>query len=405
MKKYALGLMLLLSTEVKSQIFTQISTGTTQQLLSVYMANNAVGFVTGDHGVFKKTTDGGLNWSSNIAVGTSQALWQTTAPDSDTSGNTLFIVGDIPDVIKSTDAGATFYHLSTGLPSNSYLLGIDCLDTHHIFACGSSPAGACIVRSDNGGISWQTTIIAGLLSFIKVHFADTLHGYAAATGDFMNGSIYKTTDGGKTWLQVKSSNYLITNILCLTADTCIAVGTHGQIWQTTDGGINWLNRSVDTIDIFGLTRADNSTLYAAGGTNVNSSFVYQSTDNGQTWVAKHTGYNNRITDISVPPHSSIAVCSGQAGKVLRAILPTSVLHPIFLKQNFSIWPNPTTDFIHVINCDDFSYYSVLDSYGRKIQEGVSVGIIDVRSFVPGRYVLILKNKAQNIVHSEFIVNK
>ena len=105
--------------------------------------------------------------------------------------------------------------------------------------------------------------------------------FAASEG----GNILRTADLGKTWTSVKS-NFTPDWINCIAAnDSILLVGTNEQpIWRSTDNGTSWLLVDSNIVHIgFGFAFQD-STIYAAVGTD-----ILFSTDGGLRWNATGIG--------------------------------------------------------------------------------------------------------------------
>jgi parallel beta-helix repeat protein len=110
------------------------------------------------------------------------------------------------------------------------------------------------------------------------------------------GVVFKTTDGGTTWVPTASLGGLgvVGNIEAMiqtsggTIDNNIFIGTawEGKIFRSTNGGDNW----IEVVDLTGVVEVDsliqaaNGDLYAGthyGGTN--EARIYRSTDYGNNW--------------------------------------------------------------------------------------------------------------------------
>jgi len=97
-----------------------------------------------------------------------------------------------------------------------------------------------VMRSDNMGRSWQRLDITGDF-FQSVHFPTPDTGFLCGN----SGNLYKTTDGGRSWLQIRqggsTGNRLkkFRSLWFATPETGWVVGEGGIFWQTEDGGNNW----------------------------------------------------------------------------------------------------------------------------------------------------------------------
>lgn len=149
--------------------------------------------------------------------------------------------------------------------------------------------------------SWQTTsIVANNLSYRHddAYFLSTSLGYSILfRTDNSVGTIYKTLDGGNNWLPVKTS--LGTHFRCITFmdDQVGIVGNLGKgsyddksvdtipIYRTTDGGLTWVGTNPGPGSLKGmcaLFKVNQSTIYGAGRVR-GPAHLIKSTDKGATW--------------------------------------------------------------------------------------------------------------------------
>lgn len=96
--------------------------------------------------------------------------------------------------------------------------------------------------------------------------------------------------------------------------------------------------------------------------------------------------------------------------------PNSELHPEILiiyypqtssvlasnTDEFSIYPNPTSDYIYFEPGNESTTYFILDDLGRKISQGKSNGSVDVTHLSPGNYFLVISTKMNHTSTSRFI---
>jgi photosystem II stability/assembly factor-like uncharacterized protein len=231
-------------------------------------------------------------------------------------------------VLKSTDGGATWT-----------LLGQDVFDRHTIAQIVVSPvdpntvyvavagsgvngvtANGGIWKSTDGGLTWTDTTAAistnAPFSDVEMDPADPQTLYAAAgnfRGSAING-VYKTTDGGATWLVAGNfprgiaEGRITIAIAPSDARTLYAtIAASGQagttlgrvfaIMKSTDGGASWVALP-NTPDLGGsgwyglplvVDPANVNIVYASGG----GSQIVESADGGLTWFSLATGADGR----------------------------------------------------------------------------------------------------------------
>ncbi|HEX4012723.1 MAG TPA: hypothetical protein VHX17_02400 [Candidatus Cybelea sp.] len=167
-------------------------------------------------GVFK-TTDGGRTWNKvlyeNADTGAISlamepgdpnvvyaALWQTRRPPwnvyppSNGPGSGLY---------KTIDGGATWTHLTNGLPPRVGHIGlsISAASPHRIYANVDSPPNAGgVFRSDDDGATWTRTSGDGRIWQRGWYFGGiTADPHDPSVVYVMNTAMYRSTDGGKTF--------------------------------------------------------------------------------------------------------------------------------------------------------------------------------------------------------------
>lgn len=145
--------------------------------------------------------------------------------------------------------------------------------------------------SSNTGWCWQNPRPTGN-RVNTVFFLNATTGWRA--GD--NGEIFKTTDGGSTWVRQNSGiSATIYGIKFFDANTGWATGAFGAMLRTTDGGATWnVAKAGDAsygYDQGPITIVDAKAVYVgrlADGTGSYYGTIYGSPDGGVTWRAMST---------------------------------------------------------------------------------------------------------------------
>jgi photosystem II stability/assembly factor-like uncharacterized protein len=263
--------------------YSKFNIGESVNIQQITFVNDSLGFLCGGlkerSGCIYKTKDKGVSW---------QKIWSAT-------GNCLYGISFINDslgfacgenllLLKTTDGGLTWIDQKSiqGQPPasfNSTLRNIFCVDAKTIYVAGGNgyEIGLTYKTYDGGGFWIYNTFENELRS---IYFKDRYAGYFAGYGtilatkdsahsfsslpvdnDFFvsiffplnslgyacgyNGGIYKTTDGGGSWLrQLKNNNDIdhtrhFNHIKFIDANEGYAAGNNGLIMHTNDGGENW----------------------------------------------------------------------------------------------------------------------------------------------------------------------
>lgn len=167
----------------------QRSTPTTFDLFSISFSGTRDGWAVGNGGVIVGTHDRGLSWFVVTPSITSQALravWRRSEPAAWTAG----AAGSVPRTVAGVDS--TEWELRNAGAAND-LYGV-CYPGDLIgYAVGVSGAGVGIVlRTDDGGVSWQTQAPGTSFRLKDVFFVDAMNGWAVGR----NGTIVHTSTGG-----------------------------------------------------------------------------------------------------------------------------------------------------------------------------------------------------------------
>ncbi|NNC95388.1 MAG: T9SS type A sorting domain-containing protein [Chitinophagales bacterium] len=215
--------------------WVSVSSGTTQDLNSVYMISNTKAFVVGNSGTILVTNDGGSNWA--------------TVP--------IATIEDI-NAIQFIDANVGYAAVDNGI----------------------------VLKTIDGGATWSIQFTGSSNSMRDLFFVNASVGYF--TGE--NGEILKTTDGGLTFTsQVSNTTERMESIFFTSMTVGYAVGRNGAYVTTTDGGVNWISGSAGTTtDLKDVFFVDATTGFIARQNN----FVQKTIDGGTTWLSIPTNIGN-----------------------------------------------------------------------------------------------------------------
>ncbi len=196
------------------------------ELKTISFINDQVGWIAGEQNRIYKTIDGGSNWTLQYV-------------------DSLFQFWPIIEQIFA-------------------------LDELNIFC---STLGG-FIHSTDGGISWQSSSFPGYNS-LKVFFKNPLEGYAYGS------ELLKTADGGISWNRVSQSiKDQIIKIDFVNTLRGWAL-SYDKLYVTTDGGFNWQHQfsyNGGIYDEWGLEFVDSLKGYIIG-----SEQAYATIDGGITW--------------------------------------------------------------------------------------------------------------------------
>jgi photosystem II stability/assembly factor-like uncharacterized protein len=244
-----------------------------------------------------------------VGMGSAANTWTSLGPYGgyaralaiDPSNPAIVYVGTSGGVFKSTDFGASWSAVSTGLPAG-YIprtLALDPRTPSTVYAGGSCGVyGPCgIYKSHDGGASW-TAINAGLEDVIFVEslaidpidpdviYAGTqacLEGFCHIAG------VFKTTDGGASWGGANSGlpvgdgfSFIGSLVIDPQHPNVVYAASNDGIFKTVDAGVSWNRLRAGGIAV-AIDPRNLNTLYATG------LGVWKSTNGGASWSAASSG--------------------------------------------------------------------------------------------------------------------
>jgi photosystem II stability/assembly factor-like uncharacterized protein len=264
-------------------------------------------FIGGNYTGYR-STDNGATWN-NLAL-----------PDGINS--IAFAPGDVyagcsreyasnSGVYKSTDNGDSWTPVKEGFRVyRSHNIAIN--DAGDIFV-GSDGWG--IWRSTDEGTNW-TQQNSGLHHFYirSIYILSDGNIYAGAAG----GGIYRSTDNGESWQQVGVTSAYVKNLKVSPANGTLFASVVGMS-RSANGGLTWepINNGISQRDVLSseiknIAIKSDGTIFIGFADNWPTTFVYRSTDNGDSWVRVDnfpTGIN--INGLTVGPYGEIiATASG-----------------------------------------------------------------------------------------------
>jgi len=229
----------------------------TKPLLGIHPVNENVVYSVGWFGTILKTTDGGDKWIAieNGVVG---------------DGNyfcVFFLNEDLGwigennnmgqgDVKKTTDGGMTFTSSFTfGWPRDLYFkdslngVGVD--------------GAATIHRTTNSGTNWISFTVAGTGDFYRVSFIDGYTGFVIGGASEI---LYKTTNFGQNWNSISfipNVTGYSTSIEFINDNTGWVGGTN-ELYKTTNEGFSWVRQNVSPGVLYTIQAVTDSLVWACG---------------------------------------------------------------------------------------------------------------------------------------------
>ena len=218
-----------------------------------------------------RTADGGATFSTVAAFDVQPSALAVNP----SAGNILYLGTSGKGVLKSTDAGATWTAVNTGLRPDpqdgkfyAYGVWVDPNLPSVVFA--NTPQG--LARSSDGAASWTYTQLTSLFNFSGMVFDPATPGVIYTASVF---NVQKSTDDGVTWAALAPPAAQQMEPTALLLDPrhpgTIYAGGYTGLWKSSDGGNTWAVKF--SSQVFALTADANGVIYFA-----NNGSVYQSAD-------------------------------------------------------------------------------------------------------------------------------
>lgn len=320
MKTLILSIILFLSNSfIYSQPITSVKAWdqifpipTVENLNDVKFINDNTGYIVGNHGMFIRTTNFGTSWSYKSL--------------SDTSINTLEVIGSNIHIaggkygdhnrrlyFKSTNSGLSFTNLTSNTILNSsdneaVITSITFTDMNTGYI---SDINGKIYKTIDGGLSWLSQNSGVNSAIHKIHFPVTatgLTGYAIG-GEGANSFVLKTTDGGNTWNSLTippiSEGHSPGAIDFIDPEFGITTGggtaTPGAFaLKTSDGGMSWTYIDISSLNTWivnglggGVSVITEQLIYAVG----EDGCIVRTTNSGIIWERLFPADNKRFPGV------------------------------------------------------------------------------------------------------------
>ncbi len=200
-------------------------------------------YVSGYGGGFRRTTNGGGNFSNITPQGVSFLNWLAPFLIHPTDPNTIYV--GINDVYRSHNQGTSWDKISENLSSSSQLTILKIADSDpDVMVTGRANA---LWRTKNDGQDWD--LISGTFPGLKItevciSSADAGHFYVTFGGFNEDVKVYKSTDYGDNWENITMNlpNVPATSIVYQNnTDNAVYVGTDLGIFYYCDALDEWID--------------------------------------------------------------------------------------------------------------------------------------------------------------------
>jgi|GEM_PF-6482808 len=152
------------------------------------------------------------------------------------------MVGAKGTILRTTDGGTTWQTLS-GVTSFD-LSSVAFADSLHGFVCGTDQT---LAATTDGGTTWEKRQVTESVFLKRVRFGSSTFGLMVGGSLVPTSIILRTSDGGTTWEKRPApTNQSLNAVFVLDTLNAWAVGTNGVVVHSSDGGENWTLQRSDT---------------------------------------------------------------------------------------------------------------------------------------------------------------
>lgn len=229
------------------------------------------------------TTDGGETWNE-AEIG--QFSWNNERAILMTDFDEAIMAGHLGLIFRTTNFGEN-WQLVTNREFMGDIFSLQFTDENIGYALASNYTGGLaahdLLKTENGGLTWETIAWNETYSEAAIHFIDNQIGFYAVRNFGLN--IYKTNNGGEDWEEVESGTWDF-NPMCIkfyNESLGFICGTN-DIIRTQDGGSTWelVYEGVFTDDHWDIQFLSENDILISGsflwGTN-----LLKSSDGGNIW--------------------------------------------------------------------------------------------------------------------------
>ncbi len=322
----------MLFSHVSNAQWTDQTSNTTVQLNAAAFKTELVGVAVGD-GAIVKTSDGGTTWTVKTPTG----LYQDVTFS---GGDTVVAVGNGGAIVISYDAGDTWNVVSSANGRTN--LSIRC--KNHV--CHITTSGGYVEKSIDNGVTW-TNVAAYNTGWNNIYDMDWFGDTVYLSGSKPAKYAY-SYDNGANWTTntLMATEYPTANAKGIqfpeNSSTGFFIHQIDKAYKTTDAMAN-----ITTIDMtifFPTPNYFNSTTFTSNtkGYIAGASGIYATNDGGTTWIKESTKGAQMVTVIGNATYSV-----GAAGSIMKKTNSTTGFITINEETAFSIYPNPTSDILHI----------------------------------------------------------
>ena len=364
--KFLLILLFALIYSQSNAQWTNLNMGNGFNIFDFSFPNAQTGYICGYGGLFKKTTNGGTNWT-NLSFPSTQFNLNAVHFF---NANTGLLASDSDTIYRTVNGTQNW--------SEKIYIGINVFDFQFFDSLNGYASGTNrFAKTTNGGLNWTVSTIqsSGQIFFLNQNTGWTLANITAGS------NILKSTDSGSSWqIQHSTSDFrIIYDIFFLDENTGYTSGYRHNILKTTNGGINWTSQNDESSaqGLYSIYFINANSGWTVGDfySTVNTS-TYYTTNGGTNWMSNigitGAGRLNRVKINNSPVgyvagQNQIMYKTTNAGGLTEITFDPAVIPSKYsLSQNYPNPFNPATKINFALPTQGMVTLKIYDVLGREI---------------------------------------
>ncbi|MFH1936784.1 MAG: YCF48-related protein, partial [Bacteroidota bacterium] len=367
---------------------------------SISFPDSLHGWIAGGDSVLLHTDNGGQFWVRQPTQ-FGKKIRSVSFPDEQHGWAIMDSTGG-HCVIRTEDGGQTWQLVYAGL--NEIFFDVFFISPYSGWLAGYE---GIIKHTSDGGYTWTTQHADPYEKYLDLFFLDSLNGWAAGGSIYWDpGIILHTNDGGTTWEQQYEGSECFSSICFANLSHGWAVNYH-ECFKTENGGLTWEMFSDTSLHMKSVTCGDPMHVYMAGTTGA----IFYSSDGGTSWCLQDSHGTSLYAIHAIDSTNAyafglngIVIHTSNGGSIpvgIFEIMPTNEMD----QQQLTVFPNPASSYTEIeLVIDDPTNVELylFDQSGRLVsqkpigmlQSGRNKVKIDVSHYPTGLYIcyIILQDK-------------
>ncbi|MHB8871265.1 MAG: WD40/YVTN/BNR-like repeat-containing protein [Candidatus Doudnabacteria bacterium] len=301
-----------------------------------------------------KTTDGGSSWQQSNATDKAAVniAGLSIAEMGFEPGNheVIYLASVNSGLWKSSDSAGKWKQILSKITAYDYF--VDPSNTQNIFVTGVYGNHGRIIRSRDGGITWEEVYSeASANNSVNTISANPANSREVFSG-LNSGVLIKSIDGGDSWLVVNDFNNQILKVRYVNKTIYVLTRSKG-LYESVDNGAKWTNTTESLTGSGGISSYVSRTVeqfykisiddQAAGVIYLTTnSGLYKTTDDGKNW---------QLQKLPVESSAPRAIASTRGGMLAYTSIGNTIFKTLDGGKSWQTQSLATTNVVNKIIID------------------------------------------------------